>query len=123
MISKRSWFGSMIGGLIVRVQKQPVSVHPQHLVRKGIRPFDWVDAVAADVCAVPKCRDERFESEEDLCSWLDEDGVSWAHDPRSALDDLESIGRLRRPRQDQWRRRRSDLPLPGIYVEPRTHNE
>jgi len=53
-------------GHLMRAQRQPYSVYPQHLVRKSIRPYDKYDVLAADVCAVLKSRDERFESEDQL---------------------------------------------------------
>jgi hypothetical protein len=95
-------------------------VHPQFLVHKGRHPFDRIDALAAAVCASVKAREERFEAEDQLQHWLDEDQVSWnSDDLATALDQLERIGRLRHPRADQWR---SDSPLPGIYLEPRIFN-
>jgi hypothetical protein len=67
-----------------------------------------------------KRRNERFDSEDQLRSWLEEDQVSWKpEDLAAALGDLEAIGRLRRPRQDQW----GNQPLPGIYVPARIFNE
>jgi hypothetical protein len=108
-------------GHLMRAQRQPYSVHPQHLVRKSIRPYDKYDVLAADVCAVLKRRDERFDSEDQLQSWLDEDKVDWSPDDlATALDHLERIGRLRRPRADQWR---SDSTFAAIYVPPRIFNE
>jgi hypothetical protein len=108
-------------GHLVRSQRQPYSVYPQHLVRKSIRPYDKYDVLAADLCAVLKRRDERFESEDQLQGWLDEDKVDWNPDDlATALDHLERIGRLRRPRVDQLR---SDSTLAAIYVPPRIFNE
>lgn len=108
-------------GHLMRAQRQPYSVHPQHLVRKSIRPYDKYDVLAADLCAVLQRRDERFESEDQLRSWLDEDKVDWTPDDlATALDHLERIGRLRRPRAAQWR---SDSTLAAIYVPPRIFNE
>jgi hypothetical protein len=72
--------------------------------------------LAADVCTTIKQRGQRFESDERLADWLDEDGISYSYDElAAALRQLERISRLRRPHQDQWR---TDLPLPG-YREPR----
>jgi hypothetical protein len=108
-------------GHLMRAQRQPYSVHPQHLVRKSIRPYDKYDVLAAAVCAVLKRRDERFDSEDQLQGWLDEDKVDWNRDDlATALDHLERIGRLRRPRADQWG---SDSTLAAIYVPPRIFNE
>jgi hypothetical protein len=108
-------------GHLMRAQRQPYSVYPQHLVRKSIRPYDKYDVLAADICAVLKRRDERFESEDQLQSWLDEDKVDWNPDDlATALDHLDRIGRLRRPRADQWR---SDSTLAGIYFPPRIFKE
>jgi hypothetical protein len=108
-------------GHLMRAQRQPYSVHPQHLVRKSIRPYDKYDVLAAAVCAVLKRHDERFDSEDQLQGWLDEDEVDWNPDDlATALDHLERIGRLRRPRADQWG---SDSTLAAIYVPPRIFNE
>jgi hypothetical protein len=108
-------------GHLMRAQRQPYSVHPQHLVRKSIRPYDKYDVLAAAVCAVLKRRDERFDSEDQLQGWLDEDEVDWNQDDlATALDHLERIGRLRRPRADHAE---VDLTLAGIYVPPRIFNE
>jgi hypothetical protein len=108
-------------GHLMRAQRQPYSVYPQHLVRKSIRPYDKYDVLAADACAVLKRRDERFESEDQLQSWLDEDKVDWNPDDlATALDHLERIGRLRRPRADQWS---SDSALATIYIPTRIFNE
>jgi hypothetical protein len=41
-------------------------------------------------------------------------------DLEAALQQLERIGRLLRPNQDQWR---SDSPLPVYFVPPRIRNE
>jgi hypothetical protein len=80
-----------------------------------------VSYLAADVCAILKRRDERFDSEDQLQSWLDEDKVDWNPDDlATALDHLERIGRLRRPRADQWR---SGSTLAAIYVSPRIFQE
>ena len=106
-------------GQILRVQRQPG--YPQFLLGQSRHPFDRTDALAADVCASIKRRGERFEDEDELRSWLDEDRVSYdSHSLAVALDQLEQIGRLKRPREDQWR---SDGPLPGLYVEPRIYVE
>jgi hypothetical protein len=108
-------------GHLMRAQRQPYSVHAQHLVRKTIRPYDKYDVLAPDVCAVLKRRDERFDSEDQLQSWLDEDKVEWNPDDlATALDHLERIGRLRCLRADQWG---SDSTLASIYVPPRIFNE
>jgi hypothetical protein len=105
----------------MRVQRQPYSVYPQFLMLKGRHPYDHTDALAASVCSSIKRRGERFESDQELCSWLDADKVSYDSDSLAvALQQLESIGRLRRPRADQWN---SDQPLPGMYVEPRISND
>ncbi len=55
---------------------------------------------------------DRFESEDELRSWLDEDKISYTDGVLSAaLYQLERFGRLKRPRADHWR---SDLSLPGV---------
>jgi hypothetical protein len=108
-------------GQVTRVQRQPYQAYPQYLIHTGDHPFDEVDALAADVCAVLKSHDERFESEEELRTWLEDAGIEFTSDRlTAALEQLERIGRLGRPRQDHWR---SDPPLPGWYIEPRIHNE
>jgi hypothetical protein len=105
-------------GLVMHVQKQPPS--PLFLVLKSRQPYDQAAALAADVCASVKRRGERFESDQELCSWLDQDGVDYTAESLSAgLHHLERQGRFRRPRQDQW----GEWPLPGIYAEPRIHVE
>ena len=84
-------------------------------------PFDEVDALAADVCSVLKDHNEQFEAEEELRTWLDQAVIEHTEKGlEAALHQLERIGRLRRPRQDQWR---SDSPLPGYFVPPRIRNE
>jgi hypothetical protein len=71
------------------------------------------------MCSTIKRRGDRFDSDEQLTSWLDEDGVSYTPGRLSAaMLQLERIGRLNRPRQDHWR---PDLPLPGVYVDPRVY--
>jgi hypothetical protein len=102
---------------IVRVRR----LSQEYLVYAGNHPFDRVDALAADICTVLKRHGERFESDEQLEGWLAEGGISCtAEELDKAMQQLEFSGRIRRPRQDQWR---SDLPLPGQYVEPRPFNE
>jgi hypothetical protein len=108
-------------GQLVRVQRQPFSAYPQYLVLKGDHPYDEVDALAADVCSTIKRRGDRFDSDDQLRGWLDEDGVSCTSGRLAAtVYQLERIGRLKRPRADHWR---SDLPLPGVYVDPRVYPE
>jgi hypothetical protein len=108
-------------GQIVRVQQQPYSVYPQYLVLSGTHPYDHIDVLVADVCSAIKAHGERFESEDQLRSWLDEDKITYDSGGLAiALSHLELVGRLRRPRADQWR---DDQPLPGLYVEPRIFNE
>ena len=95
-------------------------IHPQ-IAWAGVHSYDEADALAAEVCATLKRRGERFESDDELCSWLEEDQVSYTPEGLAAvIGYLEWIGRIKRPRQDQWR---SDLPLPGIYVPPRIYPE
>jgi hypothetical protein len=90
-------------------------------VLTGDHPYDEVDAVAADVCSTIKRRGDRFTDDDQLRSWLDEDKISHTDGTLSAaMLQLERIGRLNRPRQDHWR---SDLPLPGVYVDPRVYPE
>ena len=102
----------------MRVQRQPYSVYPQVLVVNGRHPYDHTDVLAAAVCSSIKRRGDRFESDQELCSWLDEDGVSYTPDSLpAALRQLGETGRISRPVQE-W-----GLPTPGKYVEPRVHSE
>ena len=96
-------------GQLQRVHRQPFSVYPQFL------------ALAADVCASIKRRGDRFESDAELCSWLTEDGAHFDPDSLSAaLHQLERLGRIKRPIvEHSW----ADVPLPGVYVEPRVYSE
>jgi DNA-binding HxlR family transcriptional regulator len=106
-------------GLLVRVQKQPPS--PLFVVLNSRDPYDQRVSLAADVCSVIKRRGDQFESDQELCSWLDQDQVNYTPESLSAaLHHLERIGRIKRPRQDQWS---VESPLPGTYVEPRIHAE
>jgi hypothetical protein len=101
--------------------RRPYSVYPQFLVLCGDHPYDETDALAADVCASVKSRVDRFESDAELCSWLEEDGVRFDSDSLSAaLRQLQQLGRIKRPIvEHSW----ADLPLPGVYVEPRVYSE
>ena len=108
-------------GQLQRVQRQPFSVYPQFLVLCGDHPYDETDALAADVCASIKRRGDRFESDAELCSWLTEDGAHFDPDSLSvALRQLERLGRIKRPIVEHSR---ADVPLPGVYVEPRVYSE
>ena len=105
-------------GQIIRVQRQPYSVFAQSLVVNGRHSYDQTDALAASVCSSIKRRGDRFESDRELCSWLDEDGVSYTSEAlTAALRQLGETGRISRPVQE-W-----GLPTPGIYVEPRVYSE
>jgi hypothetical protein len=104
-------------GQLVRVQRQLFSAYPQYLVVTGDHAYDEVDALAADVCSTingavtgstPMSKSRRG-SMRITCNTRR--GKLYA-----AMLQLERIARLNRPRQDHWR---SDLPLPGVYVEPR----
>jgi hypothetical protein len=104
-------------GQIIRAQRQPYSVHPQHIVLQGDHPFDDTDALAADVCSTIKRHGERFENDDQLRSWLDEDAVRYPSESLAvALRQLEHLGRMQRLRVDQFD---PDWSLPGVYVEPR----
>jgi hypothetical protein len=108
-------------GLLLRVQRQPQEVHPVLLIGNGRSGYDKVDKLAAGVARAIKARGERFESEDELTRWLTEDSISFdLQSLAAALAQLEHIGRLKRPRQDQWN---SSLPLPGFYMEPGVHSE
>jgi hypothetical protein len=100
-------------GQILRAQKQPYSVYAQSLVVNGRHPFDRTDALAAAVCSSIKRRGDRFESDDQLTSWLDEDGVSHTSESLTvALRQLGEIGRIKRPVQE-W-----GLPTPGFMSSP-----
>jgi hypothetical protein len=112
-------------GRIIRTQRQPFSIYPQFLVSSGSGPYDQTDRLTAAVAACIKRRGDQFDSEDQLGGWLAEDGVAFdaqtdAQTLAVALHQLESIVRLKRPRQDQWN---TDLPLPGYWIPPRIYVE
>ena len=87
----------------------------------GLKVFDAVDVLAADIAAVIKQHRDEFESEDELRSWLDQDHVEY--DERTlplALGQLEFAAHLKRPRQDHWR---NDMPLPGYWGGPKIFTE
>jgi hypothetical protein len=103
-------------GCVVRGQGQ---LQPLRVVSLGLRYFDAIDQLAADIAGLIKEHDEEFGSEQELLSWLDGAGIEY--DDRSfifALHQLEELGRVKRPRQDHWN---ESAPLPGVYVPPRVH--
>ena len=105
-------------GTVVRVQKQHPS--PMFLVLRSRCPYDQVAVLAADVCAAMKRHGGRFESEAELIGWLDGDQVSFDSVRfEQALYQLESSGRVKRPRADH----QGDWPLPGVYMAPRVLTE
>jgi hypothetical protein len=55
-------------------------------VPNATHPFDDTDALAADVCSSVKRRGDHFEGADQLCSWLDEDGVRWTSDSLTAIE-------------------------------------
>jgi hypothetical protein len=59
--------------VITRVQKHGV----QFIVLNGLKQFDAVDQLAADIAAVIKQHRDEFESEDELRSWLDQDHVEY----------------------------------------------
>jgi hypothetical protein len=102
-------------GQLIRAQRN--TGYPLYLVSNSPRPFDDVDALAADVCLALKRRGDRFDNDAQLTSWLDEDQVQWTEQSLAvALRQLEGLGRVRRLRLDQFD---PDWALPGVYVEPR----
>jgi hypothetical protein len=108
-------------GQLTRVQRQPYQAYPRYLIHTGDHRYDEVDALAADVCGLLKSHSERFETEEEMRTWLSEAGIEFTSDRLAAApQQLERIGRLGRPRQDRWR---ADVALPGWYVEPRIYAE
>ena len=93
----------------------------EYLVHSGVRPFDSVDELVADLCAVLKRHWDYAESDEQLRQLLDEAGMQYTAEVLDrALQQGEFSARLRRPRQDHWN---ADLPLPMTYVEPRPYEE
>ena len=106
-------------GAIQRVQRQPYAAYPQYLVLSGRRPYDETDALAADICSTIKRRGEDFESDEQLTSWLEEDGVVFTPSFLAvALLDLEHSGTIRRPVvEHSW----ANEPRPGTYVAPKIY--
>ena len=116
-------------GQIMRVQRQPYSVYAQVLVVNGRHPLDQTDLLAASVCSSVKRRGDRFESDDQLTSWLDEDNVRYdsgsltaalrqlgeSYDLGSltaALRQLGEIGRIRRPVQEWGYPRRGFMSSP-----------
>jgi acetamidase/formamidase len=65
MTSARLWQS------VTRVQKHGT----QFIVLNGLKVFDAVDVLAADIAAVIKQHRDEFESEDELRSWLDQDHV------------------------------------------------
>jgi hypothetical protein len=57
-------------GQLVQVQRQLFSGYPQYFVLTGDRPYDEVDALAADVCSTIRRRGDRFTSVDQLRFWL-----------------------------------------------------
>lgn len=109
-------------GLIQRVQRQPYSAYPQAIVNNGLGRFDDIDVLAADMAAAIRSRSDEFENEDQLQGWLDEDGIEYDEQTfTTALAQLEQIGRIKRPRTDQWNS--SDRALPGYWIPPRIYNE
>ena len=78
--------------------------------------FNVTDGLAADVHGCIKRRGDRFESDEQLETWLAEDSVLWSgHELSDAVQQLEVAGWLTRPhREREW----SSGPLPGFLVSP-----
>ena len=111
MIWTRCWPGCQAGPAKHRIP----AVHRG----QSVRALDDFDVLAADVCSAVKRRGEQFDDEDQLRSWLDEDGIGY--DPQSlavALRQLEELGRIVRPVQE-W----SSAPRsPGAYVPPPIYN-
>jgi hypothetical protein len=104
-------------GQLVRVRRLGV----EYLVHATARGWDAGDELAADSCATLKRHGEYADSDSQLEEFLSEDGVQYAADELDrAVQFLEWGGRLRRPRQDQWR---EGSPLPMTYVPPRPYQE
>ena len=59
-------------GQLIRVQRQPYQAYPQYLIHTGDHSYDEVDALAADVCSLLEYHNERFGTEEELRTWLNE---------------------------------------------------
>jgi hypothetical protein len=92
-----------------------------HLVITGDHPFDDVDRLESDICALLRARDEEFYGADQLREWLDEAEIPY--DARSlalAIAHLYATGRLKRPRADLWE---GDGEPPTRFVEPRVFDE
>jgi hypothetical protein len=102
-------------GQIVLAQRN--TGYPLFIVAKEVRALDDIDVLAADVCSAVKRRGEQFADDDQLRSYLDEDGVRYdAQSFAVALRQLEDLGRIRRLRVDDFG---PDWKVPGVYVEPR----
>jgi hypothetical protein len=102
-------------GQLVRIQKQ--AGYPAHLAHAGRHPFDHLDVLMSDVCAVLRLHDETFTSLEQLRGWLEAAGVDCEQDQLyRAVDALFRLNRLQRPREDRWA---SYEPRPVWLVNPR----
>ena len=102
-------------GQIILTQRN--SGYPVFIVAKEERVLDAVDVLAMNICGTVKRHDEQFADDDQLRSWLDDDGVRF--DSQSfavALRQLEGLGRIRRLRVDDFG---PDWKVPGLYVEPR----
>lgn len=79
--------------------EEPYDVYPQYVVSVGLSRYDADDVLTADVAAAIKQHGDEFESEAQLCRWLDEDSIPYdRHSLAVASRQLESAGRLKRPR-------------------------
>jgi hypothetical protein len=93
-----------------------VMVNPGAGFAQSSDAFNVTDGLAADVHGCIKRRGDRFESDEQLETWLVEDSVLWSgHELSDAVEQLEVAGWLTRPhREREW----SSGPLPGFLVSP-----
>jgi hypothetical protein len=104
-------------GCIVRGEKH----FTQYAVHVGMKQFDAVDRLCADVARVMKVHGDEFSSEAELQGWLTDNRYEWDEDTLDkALSELEGVGRLRRPRQDHWDESRA---LAGYWVGPKIYSE
>lgn len=106
-------------GRLLRSQHQHMG--DIYLTERAFRGYDPLAGPAAAICRVLKDHGEHFDSDAELQGWLSEAGVPFEEsDYRFAMEHLEQIGRLVRPRADQWR---FDSPLPGEYAPARIIHE
>jgi hypothetical protein len=84
--------------------------------------YEEIDVLATDIAAFIKRRGDEFDNEDQVQGWLTEEGIEWDEQTFfAALGQLEQLGRIKRPRTDQWNS--LDRDLPGYWMPPRVYNE